>query len=227
MSDNLRFSKWDRWLEKIKDEVTNLVVHRYIFWEVQKIIEANPKIQKPSSFYAWMGNVYVTDAVMGVRKQLDNREDSISLARLLNEIIQTPSVLSRERIMRIYLKDPNSDEEKRFLERIGRRDFDKFAGVGNNHVDSKLVEEDLLRLQDIGRKIKNYGNKRVAHLDRSGLKHLPTFNELNASIDCIEKLLKKYLLLFRAVSYKTLPVWQYDWKAIFTETWAPKTRRVS
>ena len=32
------------------------MIQRHIFWEVQKIIKANPKIQKSSAFYGFLGN---------------------------------------------------------------------------------------------------------------------------------------------------------------------------
>ena len=224
MSDDLRFAKWDKWLETVKTEVTSLVVNRHIFWEVQKMIEANSKIQKPSSFYAWMGNVYVSDAVMGVRRQLDTHKDCISLAKLLQEIIATPAILSRARFLLVYLENSGSDDVRKFLEKRANAEFDTFAGKGSDHADAIRVERDFSELQAIGDKIKRYGNRRVAHLDRSRVKHLPTFVELNECIDCVEKILKKYMLVFRATSYRALPTWTYDWKVIFTEAWEPRGR---
>src|SRR6266850_2902607 len=101
-----QFKKWDRWLEKIKGDITRLSVNRHIFWEVQEIIKRNAKIQKPSSFYEWMGNLYATDAVIGVRRLLDKDDRSISLARLLTEIQEKPEVLSRARFLALY-RDAN------------------------------------------------------------------------------------------------------------------------
>ena len=53
------FAEWDGWLETIKNDVTNLSVNRHIFREVQKIVEANPRIHLASSFYEWMGTGYI------------------------------------------------------------------------------------------------------------------------------------------------------------------------
>jgi|CXWL01.1.fsa_nt_gi hypothetical protein len=224
MTDDLRFAKWDEWLETIKTEVTSLVVNRHIFWEVGKMIEANSKLQKSSSFYAWMGNVYVSDAVMGVRRQLDTHKDCISLAKLLREIIATPTVLSRARYLHVYLENSGSDDVRKFLEKRANAEFDTFAGKGSDHADVSRVERDSLELQAIGETIKHYGDRKVAHLDRSRIKHLPTFNELNECIDCIERIFEKYMLAFRAISYTTLPTWTYDWKVIFAEAWEPRSK---
>ena len=83
---NERFAKWNRWLDIIYDQVTDLAVYRHIFWEVQNIIKNNQRIQKPSSFYTFLGTSYVALAVMGVRRQIKQDRQSISFARLLQEI---------------------------------------------------------------------------------------------------------------------------------------------
>ena len=44
--------------------------------------------------------------------------------------------------------------------------------------------------------------------------------ELDDCLDCLEKLLKKYLLLFTAEAHLYIvPIWQYDWKEIFRRPW--------
>ena len=47
---------------------------------------------------------------------------------------------------------------------------------------------------------------------------MPTLGELEAALDPLGALLKKYMLLIRAISYHE-PEWAYDWKAIFREPW--------
>ena len=58
MTNDNQFKKWNKWLDTIFADIQGLLVNRYIFWEVQKIIQANPKIQMGSLFYEWMGNIY-------------------------------------------------------------------------------------------------------------------------------------------------------------------------
>jgi hypothetical protein len=73
--------KWQRWIKIIYGEIQDLLINRYIFWEVQKIIKSNPKIQIGSAFYDWMGIIYPTAMSMGVRRQKDRRRDNISLCK--------------------------------------------------------------------------------------------------------------------------------------------------
>lgn len=169
MNDNQCFAKWDKWLEKIYIDIQRLLINRYIFREVQKIIEANPRIQIASSFYEWMGSVYANDAVIGVRRQVDPDKRSISFARLLAEIRDNPQVLSRSRFVALYKSNPSR----------GHRDFDGFAGQGNAHVDPAKVDDDLDQLKQQTQNLKKYANRRVAHFDHRALKTPPTFQELD------------------------------------------------
>lgn len=211
-----RFNKWNKWLDVIDDEVTIPAINRHIFWEVQNIIRNNEAIQKPSSFYTFLGSSYVALAVMAVRRQLKIDNSSISFARLLQEIIDTPDVISRERFVNLY----NGSVVKDWAD----RDFDRFSGEGKNHVDINMVREELEKLKVLGKGCEDFADKRIAHYDSRAPRVLPTFNELDACIDHLEELLKKYRLLFRAEAViSVLPTWQYNWKKIFELPWLPFT----
>ncbi|MGH7431166.1 MAG: hypothetical protein ACREI5_05045 [Candidatus Methylomirabilales bacterium] len=207
------YNKWNDWLSTIYSDIQGVLINRHIFREVQQIIRANPKIQIDSSFFEWMVNVYAAAAVIGVRRQLDEDQDSISFARLLGEIMASPKVLSRERFVALYKGSviPN---------KYAHHDFDKFSGPGGSYVDPVPVQADLSTLRQKAARIRKYANKRIAHFDKSDFKHLPTYADLDESLDYLEALLKKYLLLFRAEGHGSIvPVWQYDWKEIFRLPW--------
>lgn len=103
-----RIEKWNKWLEKIDQDVSFLLSNRSIFRKVQKIVDNNPKIQSPNVFYAFLADTYVAFAAMAVLRQLKFHRDSISFAGLLQEIIETPYVLSRAGYATLgwYLKKP-------------------------------------------------------------------------------------------------------------------------
>jgi hypothetical protein len=208
-----RFDKWDRWLDAIHEEVRILLMDKYIFWEVQKMIKNNPSIQKPSAFYEFFGSIYGDSALMGIRRQVKIDKKSISLARLLDEICKTPEILSRNRYIELY--DNYTKKSK-----LPDKHFEKFAGKTRDHVDPHLVKLDLEQLRSKFTECEKYADRRVAHYDRRAPKRIPTFKELNECINFLEKLVKKYLRLFRGKTYiQILPVFQYDWEAIFREPW--------
>ncbi len=209
------FAKWNNWLETIDNDVTDLSVSRHIFWEVQKIIEANPKIHLPSSFYQWMGTHYAVYASIGLRRQIDKDQRTISLRRLLEEIRDQPEVLSRERYVALW-------DEPAIRKRFAAEAFDKFAGPGKPHIDPAMVEEDCSQLVKKIEGMKEYVDKRIAHYDKEGPTMLPTYADLDECLEFVEDLLKKYLAIIRAdVRRQILPTWQYDWKQIFRHPWIP------
>jgi len=220
-----RFNKWNKWIDIIRSEITDLSINRNIFWEVQDIIKNNPKIQKPSSFYEFLVHIYVASALMGIRRQVKIDENSISFARLQKEICHTPEILSRKRFFNLYKGSSVEKIAKRMgstVEKFVSRDFDKFAGKIGNHVDPELIKLDFEELKSKAQKCEKYADRRVAHFDKQPMSNIPTFEDLDNCIDVLEKLLKKYYLLFRAGSLASiLPVSQnkYDWKAIFKEAW--------
>lgn len=219
MTHDELFKQWDEWLEIIYTDIQELVIRRHIFWEVQKIIRANPRIQKSSSFYTWMGSVYAVVASIGIRRQIDKRKDVISFYRLLFEIRRKPEVLSRKRYVSLY-------REPEIRARGADRHFDRFAGRGKPHVDPRIVEKDITDLTAITSKIKDYANERVAHFGKTGPKMVPVYKDLDECIDVMEDLLIKYWALFRAETIRALlPTWQFDWKEIFREPWISASTR--
>ncbi len=209
---NDRFKKWDKWLGIIEKEVTNLFRYQHIFNEVQEIIKKNPIIQKPSSFYEFMGTSYVSLVVMGIRRQVKADSQSISFARLLKEINETPEVLTRKRFVSLYSSG--------FGIELGDRDFNTFAEEDSDFVDSSRILQDLEKLKMAGKNLENFADKRLAHSDERDPKIVPLFQDIDESIHFLGELLKKYVLLFRAQGMiSVLPVYQYDWKAIFKHAW--------
>lgn len=207
-----KLKKWIRWLEVIEKEVTHLLIKKDIFWEVNEMIKNNKNIQKPSSFYDYLGDTYIAYAVMGVRRQVKIDYTSISLARLLSEIIENPEKISREYYKKLY--------EGSVVEHFADRYFDRFAGKGGRHISNEMVEKDLEILKQSALKCEELADKRLAHTDKRKLKTLPVFRDLDECIDILDRLCVKYNAVFHAASMQTLmPTYQYDWKEIFRYPW--------
>jgi hypothetical protein len=66
-----------------------------------------------------------------------------------------------------------------------------------------------------------YVNEHVAHdMAEPTMTEMPTFNDLNAAVDALGTMFKKYANVLTAGSYAFLePVIQHDWKAIFRRPW--------
>lgn len=209
-----KLKKWLKWLKVIHDELQDLVMAKREFAEVQNLIKCNPKLHQPSSFYNYLARTYVSHVSIGLRRQIKCDSQSISLALLLTEMIDSPATLSRKYYVGLY--------EGSVVEEFADRDFDKFAYPKADHINASLVCEDLARLRYATARCEEFADRRVAHRDKRELKELPTFNELDSCIEILDKLYVKYHLLFHASNMASLlPVRQYDWKKIFREPWIP------
>ena len=87
------YRKWRTWIRKIRADVSSVLVKRYMFREVQKMVQDNPQIQVPSIFWTWMRQTYYGDVALSIRRQVDKNPRTISLYRLLTDIARHPEIL--------------------------------------------------------------------------------------------------------------------------------------
>ena len=93
MTDDERFKRWGEQILKIHEHIMDALVSRRIHNEVGAILRANRRLwRENNSFYMWIAEIYEDSIVMAVRRQVDADIQSISLARLLKEIVGCPHV---------------------------------------------------------------------------------------------------------------------------------------
>lgn len=209
---DVRLNKWLKWLKVVHDDIQQLLIKRNIFWEVQDIIKTNDKLHKPSSFYSYLGEPYVAYISIEVRRQVKVDKQSISFARLLTELADTPAVLSRKYYVSLY-KGSTS-------EHFADRDFDRFCGNDKTCISSDIVLSDLKELNLAASVVEDFADKRIAHYDKRQPKVLPRFEQVDVCLNTLDKLYCKYHMAFHASALISLmPDYQYNWKKIFTVPW--------
>jgi hypothetical protein len=209
-----KLKKWLRWMDVIKREVQDLVMAKRTFHEVQQLIKDNPALHQSNSFYDYLSRTYVSHVIMGLRRQIkcDKDNKSISMARMFEELIESPQVLTRSYYVGLY-KDS-------VVEIFADKDFNKFATPEAPHLDPTLVDADLTKLRAALKRCEDFADKRVAYRDRRVPEELPTFYEVDACIALLDELYVRYHMLFHASHMDSLlPTRQYDWKAIFCVPW--------
>lgn len=215
-----KLDKWLRWMDVIKSEVQDLVMAKRTFHEIQQLIKDNQELQLENSFYGYLSRTYVSHVVIGLRRQVKCDEQSISMARLFEELIEAPQVLSRKYYVGLY--------KGSVVENFADQDFNKFATPGSPYIDPTLVITNLARLREATKRCEDFADKRVAHRDKREPKELPTFNEVDECIALLDELYVHYFMLFHASHMNSLlPTRQYDWKAIFRIPWIPHDERAS
>lgn len=212
---NMLIKKWIDCLDTLYKELVYLSANQYIFKEVQEIIIKNSNIQKNSAFYDFYSINFATNALMTLRRLLMPNQGGISFCELLMDIKQNYKIITRDYFKNLYSKD--------LLEDIADRDFDKFAGKSpddKDYISVDLINSDLANVDIQQKKIRDFIDKRIAHHDRCEPKCILTFKDLDDCIEFTEKILKKYFLILKAGNLtSSTPVFQYDWKEIFTYKW--------
>lgn len=213
------FATLDAWLGDhhtgLYKEVLDLLIARHIFRELHRMGDADQTLREtPSTFWSWIDALYPTWASMVIRRLSDDRRDSHSFLRLLRELHRRPDLLSRERFVNHYRAVFAPGE----AERIGSSEFDLYVGRGKSHLQRSAIEADIEYLQQTASTVHAFATKRIAHMDPAP-QQSPTFGQLDESIDFFEKLLRKYVMLFRAIGGDILPTWGFDWMAIFRKPW--------
>ena len=207
-----KLKKWLRWLKVVHDDIQQLLIKRNIFWELQDIIRTNAALHKPSSFYSYLGDTYVAYISIGIRRQIKIDDQSISFARLLTELANTPAVLSRKYYVSLYKGST--------VEQFADGDFDRFCGTDKTCISPNMVLADLDKLNRAALVVEDLTDKRIAHRDKRQPRAVPRFEQVDSCLDTLDKLYCKYHGVFHASAMGTLmPVYQYDWKQIFTVPW--------
>jgi hypothetical protein len=206
--------KWRSWLPAMFRDLTDLQGKREIFWELQDVAKENPKILSPGAFFDWMCRNYISAMVLGIRSFVDYRKDVHSLGRMLYEILENPGVISRKSHVSLYRGITNGLD-------MGNRTFDAVAGHGKQLLSQMAIRSDMKKIEDASEKVRRFANKRIAHRAPPGeLRKLPTFDELDSSLDVIDKVFCKYNLLLRAEgASSTRATRQYDWMRVLWEPW--------
>lgn len=196
---------------EIRSQVIELALSRHLYREVTGMIAANPRLQVPSIFYDWMRRVYLRDMTLGIRRLVDWDPRAVSLVKLMQELEDHPEVISRRRFVRPYRRD---------LKELAHRDVDRWARPGARQIDPRVIRQDRRQLVSAQRRLREFVNRYVAHRSRRPMRRLPTYADLDACVDLLERLITRYARLLEQASMATVvPVIQYDWKRPFRVVW--------
>lgn len=209
-------AKWTRWLDEIRVHVLNLHHHRELWSRIRHAIETEAA-DTPDVFLAHYTQLYVDGQVMAVRRVVDPTDkQSVSLGRLLADIVNQHTVLTRERYVAMHEDGDDREWARKDRKRRAVEVFNEYWGDGTDALDPAKVAADLEELKVLSREVRSFATKTVAHIDRRGVNALPTFDNLDTAIEVVADTFKRYALLLTASSWVDLvPVIQNDWRATF------------
>jgi AbiU2 len=153
-------------LKLIGEEIRDLATDSHMFWQFHKeVVQRNGRLLRMQSpFIEMLSRWYVHATVARIRRLIDRRGGTASMARILVQLQNHPSLLVRSLGM-----------EGMVLE-----------------ISREQVQRDLSELGNACAPVKNYVDQYVAHHDKKPDFDLPKHCEVNAAIDKLIEIFKKY-----------------------------------
>jgi len=201
--------QWRGWLDRMSQEIRDLLIKKELFWELQKIAEENEKILSPGLFFDWMCKNYMVAASVTARRFVDHRSDS----EMLDQILKNPGIINRDSHNTLY------GEHLKFA---SDRDFDGLVGNGVDVLSQDQIQSDINLIDHAdseAKKIREFVNKNIAHFTNpKEHKQNPYLNELDKAIEDIFQLVGKYSL-FLCGRLVDRPPLGNDWRAALYKPW--------
>jgi hypothetical protein len=200
------WEEWQAWLgdetpgATIWREVVEMLAFRKVWKGFSIVVENAPQeATQDQTFSWWIRWNYARSQGSAIRRQVEVRQDVISLARLIDSVWRYPTVLNRDRYTALH---PDwAREEAEFW-------FDRLAGT-DEFINPELPAEHMQELRDGTQVVRGWVNKAVAHADAKG-RDAPPLDELDASIKVIFGLFNLYEQLIRGTAVLgdvVMPIW--------------------
>ena len=204
--------RWRQWLSTIDQDITTVFLFRATWLTVGRIVRANNDI-RPSHFFAYQASIYGTSQALALRRLTDERRDVVSLARLVKDVRNHATEVTREWWLALQ---PGAEVS----------DFRQFTTTSMNHFDPAIADEDLKRLRQAVAPVKKYVDHHLAHHDRDPTKAIPTFGDIHLALDTVGAVFRRYYALLTGADRPIMvPVPQPGWHLPFTVPWLPPGTR--
>jgi len=210
--------KWRSWMKRIMNETGDLLVRQELFRGMRDVVNENEDTKDPGILVDWMMRNYAEAVSVGIRRLCDvgrvkKKIDVVSLGRLLFELSHHPRLVTRAMHRRLYRKEQH----------LADPTFDDIVGRGRQFAPTIMFRSDLQKLRLVSSRIHRFVDKRIAHATPPRtLRKNPTYGQISASLDVIDRLACKYNGLLTSTFFSTAkPVLVEDWKRPLRIAWMP------
>ena len=199
--------RWRRHLDRMRDEqVDPLVHHLTIFRAFQETVGARRTLthEGATELADWIAVNYIAFSSMWIRKTAERsparakkkkrkkkrRPDrrSLSLCRLLEELLEEPDALTYKRFRRMF-------HGKKLPERIIRQQWERNFGTGQR-LSQRDVKRDIRSVEQATQNVKKFVDKQVAHTGLNRRLHvMSSFGEIREAVERLDRVFRKYQLL--------------------------------
>jgi hypothetical protein len=229
MSADQLHARWRRHVAKATDDIWFLLDNRAKFRDVLRMFNDNPELNPLGRHaFAWLARLWSSDALMAVRRELDDQHGVINLKQTMHEMEPRPEALTRSRFLEwldVDIDDYRARKRaNRLFESYGyvvagpRHDPDPYQ----DYIDAVGIAKDRREMEFAARPAFRYAQMLIAH--RTPMDHLEiSIPEMDKAIDAIANAAAKYSTLLLGESFENrwgkLP---RDWAKAFKLPWHVK-----
>jgi len=179
-------------------------------WE---IVESNPDFPQQPYLFTVYTEHYLTAQAIAIRRQVDSTEKHHQTACRLLRLLETGAAeLTREWFVSLF-----RDAEMMWM---GNNTFNHFADSEHAPtVSAQWLASRRKDLEDIATPVRQFVNKRVAHLDHRPVA-IARVSDLDAAMDLLREVVMELHLLLRATDLlDPEPTVQFDWTRDLRVPW--------
>jgi hypothetical protein len=202
-------TKWRRWCDTVRSYLVQANHDRALWEATTKAIEdAAP--ESPGVWTTHYARLYAAGQLMAVRRVVRGKGgSSISLTRLLGDIANNPSVLSKEYYLSLSVEDSRTS-----LEDLSTR-YEEMWGDGNGRVDPRKARDDKEALSRALVVAFEHADRRIAYIDETVADTRLSFAELNLAVEQVGVVYRRWAALLASVHYELTPALRDDWQQTF------------
>lgn len=181
----------------VGNEISHLWFHHDVFWKIADAFNGSERVQATGGHLInWFKNCYIEAGSVGLRRQLDRDDRSISLMNILTTIRDAAANFTKEDYQAMRTFRPGGHFHDAAVWKTAGEEFDNLFGNGG-HVNDAIVQADMDKLTAGSATIREQVNKEIAHRDRKGMAGPKATGEIfEACLKVAEDLLRKYWKLF-------------------------------
>lgn len=196
-------TRWNKSLDVIGHKVYDLRDARDMYAAYSAIIFNNRQLDKRNEFLVLIQDMYLSYMLVMIRTLDDTDLRSHSLYNLIEEVLDHAEHLSKDWYVGQYRPQ---------LRDIGRETYERDWGKGP-YPSTSRIRNDLFRLKRDCGKARSIVNGYLAHTARRRCRTTLSYREMDAMVDSVCELWRKYCLLVHGTAWDRPAA--HGWERIF------------
>jgi hypothetical protein len=220
LPDDRLLTSWSKALDGIKDDLLELNWAQRVLEELRLAFESNDRLQQTGGhFWEWARTNHAYATLIRVRREVDSQSGATSLLRVLLEVRERPTVITRRFVVA-------RAQGREFLAQMLDDEFTTTwmpephpVDRALEHVNPKVIDRDILDLHSATEAVATYASRTVAH---RAWEHPPPlkFESVAAALKGLGDCFTRYYELVNGISLTSVePPASWDTTELYTFAW--------